>query len=56
MPQNFGGGVSIINVKYLYKIDGLADWTKNVEIHTTFPYVGKSIIGASKQGKTQVLN
>lgn len=52
VPQNFGG-VSITNVKYLYKIDGLADWTKNAEIHTAFPYVGEIIEGVSKQGKTQ---
>jgi hypothetical protein len=34
------------NVKYLYKIDNLADWTKKPEFLAAFPYVGKIVEAA----------
>lgn len=37
------------SVKYLYKIDGLADWTKKAEIQTAFPYIVRVIDGAGKE-------
>ena len=52
VPQSFGGAL-ITNVKYLYKIDGLADWAKNAEIQTAFPYIRTMIDGASKQERAQ---
>ena len=36
-------------VKYLYNIDGLADWTKKAEIQTAFPYIVRVIDGAGKE-------
>lgn len=37
------------NVKYLYKIDGLASWTKKPEFRTAFPYIAQIIDAAGKQ-------
>lgn len=37
------------DVKYLYKIDGLADWTKKAEFRTGFPYAAQIIDEAGKK-------
>ncbi|MFC5741444.1 hypothetical protein [Dyella tabacisoli] len=37
------------NVKYLYKIDDLADWAKKPEFLAGFPYVGPIIEGANSK-------
>lgn len=37
------------SVKYLYRIDGLADWAKNPELRAAFPYVGQLIDAAGKK-------
>ncbi|MDR3413622.1 MAG: hypothetical protein P4L87_22155 [Formivibrio sp.] len=36
-------------MKYLYKIDGLADWTKKPEFQTAFPYITQIIDAAGKK-------
>lgn len=47
-PMKFGD-YQEANVKYLYKIDGLADWTKKPEFQTAFPYIAQIIDAAGKQ-------
>ncbi len=44
-PMKFGD-YQEANVKYLYKIDNLADWTKKPEFLAAFPYVGQIIEAA----------
>ncbi|ALR03212.1 hypothetical protein OY18_13010 (plasmid) [Xylella fastidiosa] len=47
-PMKFGD-YQEANVKYLYKIDGLADWAKKPEILAAFPYVGQITEDAGKK-------
>jgi hypothetical protein len=47
-PMKFGD-YQEANVKYLYKIDGLADWTKKSEFQTAFPYIAQVIDAAGKK-------
>jgi hypothetical protein len=37
------------NVKYLYKIDGLADWTNKPEIQAAFPIVAQIVNEAGEK-------
>lgn len=47
-PMKFGD-YQEANVKYLYKIDNLADWTKKPEFLVAFPYVGQIVEAAGTQ-------
>lgn len=47
-PMKFGD-YQEANVKYLYKIENLPDWTKNNEFLSAFPYVGQIIEAAGKK-------
>jgi len=47
-PMKFGD-YQEANVKYLYKIDGLADWAKKPEFQTAFPYINQIIDAAGKK-------
>lgn len=47
-PMKFGD-YQEANVKYLYKIDGLADWAKKPEFLAAFPYVGQIIEAAGTE-------
>ncbi|MBC7489255.1 MAG: hypothetical protein H7240_03970 [Glaciimonas sp.] len=52
IPQSLGGAL-ITNVKYLYKIEGLADWANNADVQAAFPYIRTMIDGAGKQEQAQ---
>jgi hypothetical protein len=57
-PMKFGD-YQEANVKYLYKINDLADWTKKPEFQTAFPYIAQIIDGAGKkeqQGAVKLTN
>lgn len=43
------GDYQEVGVKYLYKIDGMADWAKKPELNAAFPQVGRTIEGAGKE-------
>lgn len=47
-PMKFGE-YQEARVKYLYKIDGLADWAKSSAIQAAFPGVADAVDGAGKQ-------
>jgi len=47
-PMKFGD-YQEANVKYLYKIENLAEWTKKNEFLSAFPYVGKIIEAAESE-------
>jgi hypothetical protein len=47
-PMKFGD-YQEANVKYLYKIDGLADWANKPEIQAAFPFVAQIINNAGKK-------
>lgn len=47
-PMKFGD-YQEANVKYLYKINNLADWTKKPEFLAAFPYVGQIIEAAGNK-------
>jgi hypothetical protein len=47
-PMKFGD-YQEANVKYLYKIDHLAEWTKKAEFLSAFPYVGQIIEAAGSK-------
>lgn len=47
-PMKFGD-YQEANVKYQYKIDGLADWAKKPEFLAAFPYVGQITGDAGKK-------
>jgi len=47
-PMKFGD-YQEANVKYLFKIDGLASWTEKSEFRTAFPYIDQIIDTAGKQ-------
>lgn len=47
-PMKFGD-YQEANVKYQYKIDGLADWAKRPEFLAAFPHVGQITEGAGKE-------
>jgi len=53
-PMKFGD-YQEANVKYLYKIDGLASWTKKPEFRTAFPYIAQIIDAAGKQEQQGVV-
>ncbi|MDB6062330.1 MAG: hypothetical protein JWM78_2433 [Verrucomicrobiaceae bacterium] len=53
-PMKFGD-YQEANVKYLYKIDGLADWAKKPELQSAFPYIAQTIDAAGKNEQQLVV-
>lgn len=53
-PSKYNG-MQIANVKYRYKIEGLADWAKNADIQSNFGAITSILNGAEKEQRQQTV-